>query len=248
MAEALALGRPLDQAGDVGHGVVGLVVGPDHAQVGLEGGERVVGDLGLGRRDPRDQGRLAHVGEADQGHVGHQGQLEVVPLLVALLALLGEGGGPAVVGQEAGVAPAAPAALAGQPPVARVGQVGQDGAVGPCGPGCPTGTGTSRSVPRLPCFFLPPPWPPFSAPRWGWSRKGSSEDWLVVATSQTLPPRPPSPPSGPPLSTWASRRMATAPAPPSPAFTWSCASSTKPDMGTILPIGGLPAPGRGVGC
>src|SRR5664280_2867511 len=95
----------------------------------------------------------------------------------------------------------------------------------------PTGTGTSRSAPRAPCFFLPPPWPPSPPRRWGWSRKPSREDWLVVATSQTLPPRPPSPPSGPPLSTWASRRNATAPAPPSPAFTCSCASSTKPDMG-----------------
>src|SRR5664280_3126804 len=95
----------------------------------------------------------------------------------------------------------------------------------------PTGTGTSRSAPRAPCFFLPPPWPPSPPRRWGWSRKPSREDWLVVATSQTLPPRPPSPPSGPPLSTWASRRNATAPAPPSPAFTCNCASSTKPDMG-----------------
>jgi hypothetical protein len=95
----------------------------------------------------------------------------------------------------------------------------------------PTGTGTSRSRPRAPCFFFPPPWPPSPPRRWGWSRNPSSEDWLVVATSHTSPPRPPSPPSGPPLSTWASRRNATAPAPPSPALTCSCASSTKPDMG-----------------
>ena len=82
-----------------------------------------------------DEGALAHVGEADQGHVGHQGQLEVVPLLVALLALLGEGRGPPAVGEEAGVAPAAAAALAGQPPVAGVDQVDQERPVGAPGPG-----------------------------------------------------------------------------------------------------------------
>src|SRR5664280_1818564 len=104
----------------------------------------------------------------------------------------------------------------------------------------PTGTGTSRSAPRAPCFFLPPPWPPSPPRRWGWSRKPSREDWLVVATSQMSPPRPPSPPSGPPLSTWASRRKATAPAPPSPAFTCSWASSTNPDIPRSYrsPVGG----------
>ncbi len=94
----------------------------------------------------------------------------------------------------------------------------------------PTGTGTSRSLPRAPCRRLPPPWPPLPARRWGWSRKASNEDWLSVVTSHTSPPCPPSPPSGPPLLTWASRRNATAPAPPSPARAWSCASSTNPAM------------------
>src|ERR1700722_6792789 len=42
------------------------------------------------------------------------------------------------------------------------------------------------------------------------------------------PPLPPSPPSGPPLETCASRRKEPPLAPPFPAFTWSCASSTKP--------------------
>ena len=92
----------------------------------------------------------------------------------------------------------------------------------------PSGTGTSMSAPAAPCFFLPWPWTPFSARRWGWSRKASSEDTLRVATSQTSPPVPPSPPSGPPRDTWASRRNDTHPAPPSPARAQSCASSTNP--------------------
>src|SRR5579859_3106162 len=41
-----------------------------------------------------------------------------------------------------------------------------------------------------------------------------------------LPPRPPSPPEGPPRGTYFSRRNATQPFPPSPAFTEIFASST----------------------
>ena len=179
VAEPLALGRPLHQPGDVGH----HEVGPrrptrDHAEVGLEGGERVVGDLGLGRRDPRDQRALAHVGEPHQGHVGHQRQLEVEPVLLALLALLGEGRGPSAVGEEAGVAPppAPPSPASHRSPgltrSASRATVGSSARV-------PTGTGTSRSAPRAPCRFLPRPCPPSPARRWGWSRKPSSDDWLV---------------------------------------------------------------------
>ncbi len=98
----------------------------------------------------------------------------------------------------------------------------------------PTGTGTSRAAPRAPWRRLPCPWRPSPARRWGWSRKPSSDAWLVEATSHTSPPSPPSPPSGPPRDTCASRRNDTAPAPPSPAFTWTCASSTNPGMRPIL--------------
>ena len=80
------------------------------AEVGLERGERVVGDLGLRRADRGDQRRLARVGEADQRGVGEQLDLEPQPALLAVLALLGEAGRAARVRQEPGVAaPAAPA-------------------------------------------------------------------------------------------------------------------------------------------
>src|SRR5574340_1399742 len=45
-------------------------------------------------------------------------------------------------------------------------------------------------------------------------------------TSTTSPPSPPSPPAGPPRGMNFSRRQATAPSPPSPAFTWMRTSST----------------------
>ena len=65
VAQAAALAGALDQAGDVGDGE-GRLAGRDHAEVGHQGGERVVGDLGPGPRDRGDQAGLAGAGEADQ--------------------------------------------------------------------------------------------------------------------------------------------------------------------------------------
>ena len=93
----------------------------------------------------------------------------------------------------------------------------------------PSGTLTSRSVPRAPWRLLPLPWVPFSPFRCGWSRNASNDATLRSATSQIDPPSPPSPPSGPPFATWASRRNATQPAPPSPPLTLMLHSSTKLD-------------------
>ena len=84
---------------------------------------------------------------------------------------------------------------------------------------CPRVRRSTRSAPAEPCFFLPEPCVPDVALRCGWSRNASSDATLRFARSQTSPPLPPSPPSGPPCGTCASRRNATAPAPPSPAFT-----------------------------
>src|SRR5688572_9775577 len=93
----------------------------------------------------------------------------------------------------------------------------------------PSGTGTSRSLPRRPCFRLPCPCTPLPAARCGWSLNAISEATLRSTTSHTPPPSPPSPPSGPPLGTCASRRKLTAPAPPSPPLTWRPHSSTNCD-------------------
>ena len=101
------------------------VVDAHDAEVRLERGERVVGDLRLGRADHADQRALADVGEADERDVGHQLQLELQPALLAVLALLGERRLAAPVGEELRVAaPAAPAGR-GEPAVAGVGEVGE---------------------------------------------------------------------------------------------------------------------------
>ena len=73
VAEAEAFVGALDQAGNVGEHEVALV-DPDHAEVGVDGGEGIVGDLRPRRRDRGEQRRLAGVGQADQPGVGDQFQ------------------------------------------------------------------------------------------------------------------------------------------------------------------------------
>ena len=109
VAEALAFAGALDQPRDVGHHEL-HVVPAHHAQVRLQRGERIVGDLWCGRRDDGDQRALARVGKTDEGDVGHQLELEVEPALLAGFTLLGEARRPSPVRQEPGVAAAALAA------------------------------------------------------------------------------------------------------------------------------------------
>src|SRR3546814_8798002 len=56
VAEAGTLVRAFDQAGNVGQHHL-LLVDADDAEAGMQGGERVVGDLRLGRRHRRQEGR-----------------------------------------------------------------------------------------------------------------------------------------------------------------------------------------------
>ena len=128
VAEAAALGGALDQAGHVGDREGRLARG-DHAEVGHQGGERVVGDLGPGPRDRGDQARLAGAREADQADVGDDLQLEAYVELVAGLAEQREAGGLALGAGEGGVAEAAAAALGDDHLGAVADQVAEHGAV-----------------------------------------------------------------------------------------------------------------------
>ena len=89
IAEPMALVRALDQPGHVGDDEAAIVAQAHDAQVRRERRERIVGDLGTGRRDPRDQRGLSGVGEPDQPDVGQQLQLEAEELLFATPAGLG---------------------------------------------------------------------------------------------------------------------------------------------------------------
>ena len=76
VAQTDALAGTLDQAGDVGADKAGTLTYRHDTQGGHQRGEVIVRDLGLGRADGRDEGRLTHIGEADQAHISNQLQLQ----------------------------------------------------------------------------------------------------------------------------------------------------------------------------
>ena len=230
---------PLDETGDVGDDELGVVAQPHHAQVGLEGGEGVVGDLRLGRRDGGDERGLA-------GRWGTR---------------------PGPRRRAASARAAASAPRPPRPARRRRGPAAGSTGTGRCRARrdrprrrataprrrrgrrarrrrwsrtvVPSGTGTSRSLPRRPCLRLPCPCAPLPPRRCGWSLKAISDAMLRSTTSHTSPPSPPSPPSGPPLGTCASRRKLTAPAPPSPPLAWRPHSSTNCDTKRGYGSGGV---------
>ncbi len=109
-AEAGAEVGAFDEAGHVGDGeaeLVGGVADLDDAEVGLEGGEGVVGDLGAGGGEARDQRGFADVGEADEAGVGEEAELEAEGAFVAGAAELVLAGGLVGTGREVLIAAAA---------------------------------------------------------------------------------------------------------------------------------------------
>ena len=105
-----ALAGALDQPRDVGDGEGGLPRGHD-AQIGHQGRERVVGDLGPRPRHARDQAGLARAREAHQPDVGHHLELEHDVELVARLAQQREPGSLALGRRQRRVAEPTPATL-----------------------------------------------------------------------------------------------------------------------------------------
>jgi hypothetical protein len=88
VAEADALMRALDQAGNVGNDEFALVDAHD-AELRMQRGEGIVGDLGLGRGDRREKRRLAGVRQADQPGIGDQFQPQADGALLRRLAGIG---------------------------------------------------------------------------------------------------------------------------------------------------------------
>ena len=123
VADAGALVGTLDQAGNIGEHEV-AAADPDHAEIGMERGERIVGDLGLGGRHGGEEGRLAGIGQADESGVGNELQPQPDALLDAVLAGIGMAWRLVGRGLEMGVAEAAIAALEEADALADRGQVG----------------------------------------------------------------------------------------------------------------------------
>src|SRR3546814_9501696 len=82
VADAGAVGRALDQAGNVGDDEFMPLVADD-AELWAQGSERIGADLCLRVADRVDEGRLAGVGQADQPGVGEQFQPQPHPHLLA---------------------------------------------------------------------------------------------------------------------------------------------------------------------
>ena len=193
----------------------------------------------------RDEGGLAGVGEADQGHVGHQLQLQVEPAPPGPSPPVRRRSGPGGCWTGSGRCPGPPGpprpASQRSPGSPRSAEHASRRGRGP-------GADRDRHLevgPGRPCFLLARPVGAVVGPPVGVVPEGEQRGLVVVATSQTSPPWPPSPPSGPPLSTWASRRMETAPAPPSPAFMWIWHSSTNTAWAPTASVAPRPRLGPG---
>ena len=126
VAEAGPLMGPLNQPGDVGQDE--FAVAPAHdAELGGEGGEGVVRNLGLGPADGGQQGRFAGIGQADQPGIGDQLEAQPDPAFLAGKARAVLAGCPVGRGLEMGIAEAAIPAAAQHDALARLGQVEEQG-------------------------------------------------------------------------------------------------------------------------
>ena len=125
-AQTATLRRALDEPGDVSDDELGLRIDAHDAEVRLERGERVVGDLRLGCRHRRDERALAGVRVPDQCNVGHQLQLELQPAFRTVLSLFGKLRRATLVGEKSRVAATALATRNRHPPDAVSAQVGED--------------------------------------------------------------------------------------------------------------------------
>ena len=112
VAQTRALAGALDDAGDVRHDEADALVHVHHTQIGVQGGEVVVGDFRVGLADHTQERAFAHIGEAHQPHVRQQLQLQHHVVALAGQTCLGKPRHLPGGGGEMLVAPAAPAAPA----------------------------------------------------------------------------------------------------------------------------------------
>ena len=124
-AEADALAGTLQQTGDI-RKHHSRVVALDDPQVGDDGGEGVVRDLGLGVAHACEQRALARVRHPDDPDIRHQPELHLHPHLHALLTVLGNLRSLVLRRLEGRVAPAAPPARYDHLPVPVREHLGDD--------------------------------------------------------------------------------------------------------------------------
>ncbi len=225
-AEAHAAVRAGDQPRDVGDHQGHARRRLRDAEVGVQCGERVRGDLGVGAGERRQQRGLARVRQPDQADVGDELELEVDAPRRCPARRARRRAASAASRRRSGC-------CRGRrdrrrpPPSARPGGRGRtsSSSVSASRTIVPGGTWSTMSSPAAPWRRFLPPAPPAGAWKRRRSRKPARVESVESATSTTSPPRPPSPPSGPPMGTYFSRRKLTAPRPPSPPATSMVTSS-----------------------
>jgi hypothetical protein len=102
---------PLDNARDVRNHKGLMISERDDPQMGNQGCERIIGNLGASCGNSGDQGGFSHVGVSNKTHIGHQFQLELYPARFTRAAGFRMAGRLVGGGGETSVSPsAAPAA------------------------------------------------------------------------------------------------------------------------------------------
>ena len=88
-AEPGAIRGTFDQAGNIGNDETLVGLDADHAKMGLQRGERIIGHFRRCRRDGADEGGLAGVGKAEHADIGQHLELQAQLALLAVRALGG---------------------------------------------------------------------------------------------------------------------------------------------------------------
>jgi hypothetical protein len=125
VTKTATVGGTFDQAREIGNDEFKIVFYPDDTKVGFERGEGVIGNLGFCGGNARDEGRLAHTWETDEGDIGHQLKFEIEPLFLADFTLFSKGGGAANIREETGVALSTATARSRHPAITLVNKVGK---------------------------------------------------------------------------------------------------------------------------
>ena len=126
VTEPDSLARALDQPGDVGDGELGAGRRLDRPEHGLEGRERVVGDLRGRVRDPAEKRRLARVRHTRERSIGDELEPELQSPVASGEPGLGEPRRLSGRGRELRVPAASGAATGGDEPRARPVEVGNE--------------------------------------------------------------------------------------------------------------------------
>jgi hypothetical protein len=177
--------------------------------MGVNRGEGVVRDLGMGSGHGGQEGRLAGIGQADQTGVGDQLEPEPDPVLLARPARVEPARCPVGGGLVVAVSEAAVATLGQASPLADLGQIGDYLFLGVVEHLGAHRNPDLQALAGAPGHALAPA-----------VIAAAGLEVLAVAKIdqgvQALDRGDPTPPSGPPNSTYFSRRKLMQPAPPSP--------------------------------